>query len=88
MKPDRVPPPPGFHAPLHNFTPPPGPTGGPSHTTGPDCSDRSLAAFDVALLILVLELPFIFQFDMQCAGNANFNVSFQVNASFELILFP
>ena len=29
-----------------------------------------------------------FLFDMQRAGNANSNVSFQVNASFEQILFP
>ena len=36
---------------------------------------RSLAAFNVTLLILVLEIPFNFQFDMQCAGNANSNVS-------------
>ena len=48
---------------------------------------RSLAAFNVTLLILVLEIPFNFQFDMQCAGNASSNVSFQVNASFEQILF-
>ena len=45
---------------------------------------RSLAA---TLLTLVLEIPFNFQSDMQCAGNANSNVSFQVNASFEQILF-
>ena len=44
---------PQFHAPLHNFTPPPGPAAGPS-----------AAAFDVTLLILVLEIPFSFQFDM------------------------
>ena len=48
---------------------------------------RSLAAFKVTLLTLVLEIPFNFQSDMQCAGNANSNVSFQVNASFEQILF-
>ena len=38
--------------------------------------------------ILVLYIPFHFQFDMQCAGNANSNISVQVNASFENILFP
>ena len=32
---------------------------------------RSLAAFNVVLLISVLEMPFNFQFDMQCAGNVN-----------------
>ena len=46
----------------------------------------SLAAFYVALLILVLEIPFNFQFDMQCAGNDNSNAIFQVNTSFEKIL--
>ena len=49
---------------------------------------RSSAAFNVTLLIFVLEIPFNFKFDMQCAGNANSNVSFQVNASSEQILFP
>ena len=48
---------------------------------------RLLAAFNVTLLILVLEIPFNFQFDMQCAGNVSSIVSFQVNASFEQILF-
>ena len=49
---------------------------------------RSLAAFNVTLLILVLEIQLNFQFDMQCGGNVSFNVSFQVNASFKQILFP
>ena len=49
---------------------------------------RSLAAFNVTLLMLVLEIPFNFQFDMQYARNANSNVSLQVNASFVQILFP
>ena len=49
---------------------------------------RSLVAFNVTLLILVLEIPFNFQFDMQCAWNVNSNVSFHVNACFEQILFP
>ena len=79
---------PRFHAPLHNFTPPPGPAGGLSRTTGADCSGRTRWRYlMLILLILVLEIPFNFQFDMQCAGNANSNVSFQVNASFEQILF-
>ena len=51
-----------------------------------------LAAFNVTLLILVLEIPFNFQSDMQCAENAKSNISFQlkfqVNASFQQILFP
>ena len=75
---------PRFHAPLHIFPPPPGPAGGPSHTW----RGRSLAAFNVTLLILVQKIPFNFYFDMQCAGNANTYVSFQVNAGFEQILFP
>ena len=79
---------PRFHASLHNFTLPPGPVGGPSRTTGPELQRvRSLAAFNVTLLILVLEIPFNSQFDVKCAGN-NSNVSFQINASFEQILFP
>ena len=70
------------------FYPTSKPSGSPWHTTGPDCSVvSSLAAFNVILLIFVLEIPFNFQFDMQCAGNDNSNVSFQVNASFEQILF-
>ena len=48
---------------------------------------RSLAAINVTLLILVKKIPLNFQFDMQFAGNANSNVSFQVNASFEQTLF-
>ena len=76
---------PRFHAPLHNFTPTPGPAGGGSvaHHWPRLQWAHSLAAFNVALIILVPEIPFNFQFDMQCAGNANSNVSFQVNASFE-----
>ena len=54
----------------------------------PQGRGRSLVAFNVTLLILVLEIPFNFQFDMQCDRNANSNVSFQVNVSFEQILFP
>ena len=77
---------PRFHAPLHNFTPPPSPAGGPLRTTGPDRSvGSSLAAFNVTLLILVLEIPFNFQIDIPCAVSDNSNVSFQVNASFEQI---
>ena len=51
----------------------------------PEGRGRSLAAFNVTLLILVLEISFKFLFDMQCAGNATTNVSFQVNAGFEQI---
>ena len=61
---------------LHCFTPPPGLQW-----------VRLMAACNVTLIILVLEIPFNFQFHMQCAGNANSNVSFKVNASFEQILF-
>ena len=64
---------PRFHAPLHIFPPPP--AGSPSHCTGGKM--RPSVAFNVTLLILVLEIPFNLQFDMQCAGNANSNVSFQ-----------
>ena len=80
---------PWFHAPLYNFTPSLSPVGGPLRTTDPDCSiGSSLAAFNVTLLILDLEIPFNFRFDMQCAGNDNSNVNFQVNTSFQQILFP
>ena len=74
---------PHFHAPLHNFIPPLDQVGG---VRLPRV--RLLEAFNVTLLILVLEIPFNFQFDMQCAGNVNSNVSFQVNASFEQFFFP
>ena len=76
---------PRFHAPLHIFPHLLAQRGSIAHHRGRGCS---LAAFNVTLLILVLKIPFNFQFDMQCAGNDNPNVSFQVNASFEQILFP
>ena len=80
---------PHFYVPLHNFTPTSWPNGGSVAYHWPRLQRaRSLAAFNVTLLILVLEIPFNFQFDMQCAGNVNSNVSIQVNPSFEQILFP
>ena len=73
------------HAFMHNFTPTAWASGGSVAHHWPRLQRaRSLSAFNVTLLILVLEIPFNFQFDMRCAGN----VSFQVNASFEQILFP
>ena len=50
---------PRFHAPLHIFSPPPGPAGVPSRTTGWGWG-RSLVAFNVTKLILVLEIQFNF----------------------------
>ena len=59
---------------LHcTFSPTSWPSGGSiAHHKG---RGRLLAAFNVTLLISVLEIPFNFSFDMQCAGNANSNVS-------------
>ena len=48
---------PRFHAPLHISPPPPGPAG---VCRPPQGRGRSLAAFNVTLLILVLEIPFNF----------------------------
>ena len=79
---------PRFHAPLHNFTHLLAQLGSVAHHWPWLQWAHSLAAFNATLLILVLEIPFNFPFDMQCAGNANSNVSFQVNASFEQISFP
>ena len=70
---------PQFHAALHNFTPPPGPAAGPSAAGalvgGIWCNFVNIGPRNTI------------QLSIRYVGNVNSDVSFQVNANFEQILF-